>query len=66
MLILLLLSFNLLHAFLLPLIRAPPEIYRIVSNKALEANPTSIKPTGGETITVAPTGSNTPAKGGCC
>ncbi|CAG7846820.1 Ras-related protein Rab-11B Flags: Precursor [Serendipita indica DSM 11827] len=42
-------------------------IYRIVSNKALEAAPDVIKPSGGESITIAPS-SNTNANesGKCC
>ncbi|CAO3563476.1 unnamed protein product [Mortierella alpina] len=42
------------------------EIYRIVSNKALESNGDGIRPTGGETINVAPNSGDTNAAGGCC
>ncbi|CEH19102.1 gtp-binding protein ypt3 [Ceraceosorus bombacis] len=44
------------------------EIYRIVSNKALQSSDDVIKPSGGETITVQPSaddGGNA-KKGGCC
>lgn len=44
------------------------EIYRIVSNKALQSSDDVIKPSGGETITVQPSaddGGQT-KKGGCC
>jgi Ras-related protein Rab-11A len=43
------------------------EIYRIVSNKALESSQDVIKPSGGESITVTPSLDNSTAqKGGCC
>jgi len=43
------------------------EIYRIVSNKALESSQDPIKPTSSETITVTPSvDNNSNAKGGCC
>ncbi|KAG8889336.1 hypothetical protein FRB99_003994, partial [Tulasnella sp. 403] len=43
------------------------EIYRIVSNKALESSQDPIKPTTSETITVTPSVDNSQnAKGGCC
>ncbi|KAF9292142.1 Ras- protein ypt3 [Mortierella alpina] len=42
------------------------EIYRIVSNKALESNGDGIRPTGGETINVAPNSGDANAAGGCC
>lgn len=44
------------------------EIYRIVSNKALQSSDDVIKPSGGETITVQPSaddGGQT-KKNGCC
>ncbi|KAF9902874.1 Ras- protein Rab-11A [Lobosporangium transversale] len=41
------------------------EIYRIVSNKALENSGDMIRPTGGETINVTPT-SGDPNAGKCC
>ncbi|OZJ06750.1 Ras-related protein Rab-11A [Bifiguratus adelaidae] len=42
------------------------EIYRIVSNKALESSNDVIRPTGGETITVTPTPGDDRAGGKCC
>ncbi|UZJ51492.1 hypothetical protein CBS101457_000812 [Exobasidium rhododendri] len=44
------------------------EIYRIVSNKALQSSDDVIKPSGGETITVQPSADDGGAqkKGGCC
>ncbi|PWN87541.1 ras-domain-containing protein [Acaromyces ingoldii] len=44
------------------------EIYRIVSNKALQSSDDVIKPSGGETITVQPSVDDGGAqkKGGCC
>jgi Ras-related protein Rab-11A len=42
------------------------EIYRIVSNKALENSDNQIKPTGGETISVTPTPDNKPSGSKCC
>ncbi|KAG0313271.1 Ras- protein Rab-11A [Dissophora globulifera] len=42
------------------------EIYRIVSNKALENSGDVIRPTGGETINVSPNSGDTAAAGGCC
>ncbi|KAG0369572.1 small GTPase [Gamsiella multidivaricata] len=42
------------------------EIYRIVSNKALENSGDVIRPTGGETINVTPNSSDANAAGGCC
>ncbi|KAG0243225.1 small GTPase [Mortierella sp. GBAus27b] len=43
------------------------EIYRIVSNKALENSGDVIRPTGGATINVAPnSGDPNAAAGGCC
>ncbi|KIO32482.1 hypothetical protein M407DRAFT_241385 [Tulasnella calospora MUT 4182] len=43
------------------------EIYRIVSNKALESSQDPIKPTTSESITVTPSvDNNANAKGGCC
>jgi len=43
------------------------EIYRIVSNKALESSNDPIKPSGGESITVSPSVDNSAnAKGGKC
>ncbi|PWN96084.1 ras-domain-containing protein [Tilletiopsis washingtonensis] len=45
------------------------EIYRIVSNKALQSSESDIRPSGGETITVQPSaddGGNAKGKGGCC
>ncbi|KAG0216257.1 Ras- protein Rab-11A [Mortierella sp. GBA30] len=42
------------------------EIYRIVSNKALESNGDGIRPTGGETINVSPNSGDASAAGGCC
>ncbi|KAG0209206.1 Ras- protein Rab-11A [Mortierella sp. GBA30] len=42
------------------------EIYRIVSNKALENSGDVIRPTGGETINVNPSAGNANAAGGCC
>lgn len=47
---------------------AQTEIYRIVSNKALQSSDDVIKPSGGETITVQPSaddGGQT-KKNGCC
>lgn len=48
----------------------PTEIYRIVSNKALQSSDEVIKPTGGsETITVQTStddGGAAGKKGGCC
>ncbi|KAF9982578.1 hypothetical protein BGZ65_002711, partial [Modicella reniformis] len=42
------------------------EIYRIVSNKALENSGDGIRPTGGETINVTPNSADPNAAGGCC
>lgn len=44
------------------------EIYRIVSNKALQSSDDVIKPSGGETITVQPSADDGGAtkKNGCC
>ncbi|KAF9144623.1 Ras- protein Rab-11A [Mortierella sp. GBA39] len=42
------------------------EIYRIVSNKALESNGEVIRPTGGETINVSPNSGDAAAAGKCC
>lgn len=44
------------------------EIYRIVSSKSLESSGDVIKPSGGETILVAPTADDGGAKQGgkCC
>lgn len=42
------------------------EIYRIVSNKALESSGDVIRPTGGETINVTPTSGDANAAGKCC
>ncbi|KAF9550663.1 hypothetical protein KI688_010088 [Linnemannia hyalina] len=42
------------------------EIYRIVSNKALESNGDVIRPTGGETINVSPNSGDAAAAGKCC
>ncbi|KAF9980849.1 Ras- protein Rab-11A [Modicella reniformis] len=42
------------------------EIYRIVSNKALENSGDVIRPTGGETINVSPHTVDANAAGGCC
>ncbi|KAF9913620.1 Ras- protein Rab-11A [Lobosporangium transversale] len=42
------------------------EIYRIVSNKALENSGDVIRPTGGETINVTPHSGDGAAAGGCC
>ncbi|KAI1295001.1 Ras- protein Rab-11A [Mortierella claussenii] len=42
------------------------EIYRIVSNKALENSGDVIRPTGGETIHVTPTSGDANAAGKCC
>ncbi|KAF9116339.1 Ras- protein ypt3 [Mortierella sp. AM989] len=42
------------------------EIYRIVSNKALESSRDGIKPTGGESIHVIPASEATSTAGGCC
>ncbi|KAF8311568.1 GTPase [Clavulina sp. PMI_390] len=43
------------------------DIYRIVSNKTIENNDTGIKPSGGESINLAPSADNSAAKsGGCC
>ncbi|KAF9179212.1 Ras- protein Rab-11A [Mortierella polycephala] len=42
------------------------EIYRIVSNKALESNGDVIRPTGGETINVTPNSGDANAAGKCC
>ncbi|KDN40519.1 ras-domain-containing protein [Tilletiaria anomala UBC 951] len=44
------------------------EIYRIVSNKALQSSDDVIRPSGGETITVQPSANDGGAekKGGCC
>lgn len=41
------------------------EIYRIVSNKALESSNNAIKPTGGQTILVSQTPEEQ-KQGGCC
>lgn len=41
------------------------EIYRIVSNKALESSNNAIKPTGGQTILVSQT-PDEQKQGGCC
>ena len=41
------------------------EIYRIVSNKALESSTNEIKPTAGETISVSQQ-PDEPKQGGCC
>lgn len=41
------------------------EIYRIVSNKALESSAEQIKPTAGETISVSQQ-QNEQKQGGCC
>lgn len=41
------------------------EIYRIVSNKALESSGEQIKPTAGETISVSQQ-QNEQKQGGCC
>lgn len=45
-----------------------PDIYRIVSSKSLESSGDVIKPSGGETILVAPTADDGGAKQGgkCC
>ncbi|KAG0303373.1 Ras- protein Rab-11A [Dissophora globulifera] len=42
------------------------EIYRIVSNKALENSGDVIRPTGGETINVSPNSGDANAAGKCC
>ncbi|KAF9923140.1 Ras- protein Rab-11A [Linnemannia zychae] len=42
------------------------EIYRIVSNKALESSGNGIRPTGGETINVTPSAEDANAGGKCC
>jgi Ras-related protein Rab-11A len=42
------------------------EIYRIVSNKALESSNNAIKPTGGQTILVSQTPDEQKQGGGCC
>jgi len=42
------------------------EIYRIVSNKALENSGDVIRPTGGETINVNPATGDANAAGKCC
>ncbi len=45
------------------------EIYRIVSNKALQSSDDVIRPSGGETITVQPSANDGGAEkkaGGCC
>ena len=44
------------------------DIYRIVSNKALQSSDDVIRPSGGETITVQPSANDGGAekKGGCC
>lgn len=44
------------------------DIYRIVSSKSLESSGDVIKPSGGETILVAPTADDGGAKSGskCC
>ena len=42
------------------------EIYRIVSNRALESSADVIRPTGGETINVAASQPDAKAAGGCC
>ncbi|KAF9360315.1 MAG: small GTPase [Benniella sp.] len=42
------------------------EIYRIVSNKALENSGDGIRPTGGEKIHVTPNSGDNAAAGGCC
>jgi Ras-related protein Rab-11A len=42
------------------------DIYRIVSNKALEAAPDVIKPSGGESIQIAPSAGNAGAEGSKC
>ncbi|KAF9437038.1 Ras- protein Rab-11A [Entomortierella beljakovae] len=42
------------------------EIYRIVSNKALENSGDVIRPTGGETINVSPNSGDVNAAGKCC
>lgn len=55
-------------AFLHTPILSSTEIYRIVSNKALQSSDDVIKPSGGETITVQPSaddGGQT-KKNGCC
>lgn len=44
-----------------------PDIYRIMSNKALEASADVIKPSGGEAITITPTAGTTENKqSNCC
>lgn len=49
-------------------VRHKSEIYRIVSNKALQSSDDVIKPSGGETITVQPSADDggQQKKGGCC
>lgn len=42
------------------------EIYRIVSNKALETSNNAIKPTGGQTILVSQSPDDQKSAGGCC
>ncbi|KAI8882967.1 rab11 protein [Backusella circina FSU 941] len=42
------------------------EIYRIVSNKALETSNNAIKPTGGQTILVSQSNEEEKPSGGCC
>jgi Ras-related protein Rab-11A len=43
------------------------EIYKIVSNKALETSNNAIKPTGGQTILVSQSpDDNQKSSGGCC
>lgn len=42
------------------------EIYRIVSNKALETSNNAIKPTGGQTILVSQSPDDQKPAGGCC
>jgi Ras-related protein Rab-11A len=42
------------------------EIYRIVSNKALESSSDPIRPTGGEILTITPTPDDAKASGKCC
>lgn len=46
----------------------PPEIYQIVSSKALESSNDVVRPAGGENITVSPTADDGGAakKGNCC
>lgn len=57
-----------LTSLLARLLWRPIEIYRIVSSKALEADPSQNRPTGGESLKIEPSANDggTATSGKCC